>query len=131
MLAALLTLWLFGGGSAASPTVGYVDQVIEFARNEITDGGQRKAVLATAKELKKAGGNEAKLTAETARAVARIAGSRAATLQDYQLAFSPIHHSAQELQEELIRQRFGLKAQLTREQWSTLHASRESEVASR
>jgi hypothetical protein len=129
VLAALLSIWLFGGGSASSTTVGYVDQVIAYARNEIADEEQRSAVLATAKKLEMAGRTEVKATANATSAVARIAGNREATLQEYQSGFSQIRRSSLELQEELIRRRFELKAELTRQQWSALHADRESRVA--
>jgi hypothetical protein len=122
MLAALLTVWLLGGGVGSS-TAGYVDQVKSYAMTALTDEAQRKAVLETAGELKRAGSKEAKAIAKAADTVVKIAGNREAKAQDFKVALSQIRGHSIELQNELVRQRFRLKSELTREQWAALHST--------
>jgi hypothetical protein len=88
-------------------------------------------VLETAGELKKAGSNEAKAIAKAADAVVKIAGNREAKAQDFEVALSQIRGHSIELQNELVRQRFRLKSELTREQWAALHSTSGSDSVMR
>lgn len=124
MLILLISTWLLvGRSSGASTTVGYVDQITAYAKGHLPDEAQRKAVLEVAKELKKAGSAEAKATIQAAKAIEKISKNRRATPAEFQDALSEIRGYSEELQAQVIRQRFKLKSELTREQWAVLHAT--------
>ena len=124
MLILLITTWLLvGRSSGASETVGYVDQINAYAKGHLSDEAQRKAVLEVAEQLKKAGSEEAKATAQTAEAIDKISRNRRATPAEVQDALSEMRGYSEELQAKVIQQRAKLKSELTREQWAVLHAT--------
>src|SRR5262245_48728376 len=123
MLVTLLTVWLLGGGTGSSITVGYVDRLSNFAETRITDETQRAAVLASAKALEKAGKAEASASARAAASIIRTAKRRDAKPEEFEAAFSQIRSNSVALQQKLVQERLRLKATLTREQWTELHAT--------
>ena len=123
MLVGLLTIWLLGDGASASMTVGYVDQLTAYAKAQIADPAQRKAVLDVAKALERAGIAEGKGAAEAGKAVVKITQNRSAKPQDIEAPLSRAAGYTIELQNELLQQRSRLKSQLTREQWVAMHAA--------
>lgn len=123
MLMFLFFTWLLEGGSGSSATGGYVDQITTYANGHLPDDAQRKAVLAAAKELKKAGSEEAKAAAKAAKALAEVAKNRTARSEDFQSALSELRGYSIQLQANVVQQRSKLKSELTREQWGVLHAT--------
>jgi hypothetical protein len=122
MLIALLSAWLLGGGPGSSANSGYVDLVEHYATTQIEEKPRRQAVLATARKLESAGREEAKAADKAASALVKIAENRQAPPQEYEAVLSRIRGYSIHLQDELVKQRFRLKSELTREQWAALHA---------
>lgn len=124
MLILLVTTWLLvGRSSGGSETVGYVDQINAYAKGHLPDEAQRKAVLEVAKQLKKAGSEEAKATIKAAKSIEKVSMNRSTTPPEFQDALSEMRGYSEELQATVIQQRFKLKSELTRDQWAVLHAT--------
>lgn len=125
MLIGLITAWLLVGGRSGSSllTAAYVDQVTTYANAQINDKSQRAALLDAAKQLKRAGEEEARASAKAAGELVKIAKNRQAKSEDYDSALSQLRGYSIQLQQRAVQQRFQLKSKLTREQWVALHAT--------
>ena len=121
MLIALLVFLLSGGSSGTSPMIAYVDQAREHAKKEFTVEAQRKAVLDTLDDMKKVQGEFIEVEEKAAKTLIKLAVNRDSKPADFQPTIVALRTDAMETQEKLIRLRFRLKSQMTREQWAAVH----------